>query len=95
VFSHLRRRLTLLYILAALVLISLLALATYQVVKRGPGEQRSRTANARLSNAMAGFPLPPTSLKRVLHGRSAAERWSRGSAVSARTRKAEEGEDPA
>jgi type II secretory pathway component PulJ len=33
VFSHLRPRLTLLYILAALALISLLTFATYQVVR--------------------------------------------------------------
>jgi hypothetical protein len=61
VFSHLRRRLTLLYILAALALISLLAFATYQVVKVEFQASNDLALRYRLAQQLQwqGFPLPP------------------------------------
>jgi signal transduction histidine kinase len=60
VFSHLRRRLTLLYILAALALISLLMLVTYQVVRLEFQASNDLALRYRLAQQLQwqGFPLP-------------------------------------
>ena len=60
-FSHLRLRLTLLYFLAALALITLLTLATYQVVRLEFQASNDLSLRYRLAQQLQwqGFPLPP------------------------------------
>ena len=100
-FSHLRPRLTFLYIIAALALISLLAFATYQVVKREFQASNDLALRYRLAQQLQwqGFPLP-ADLANV------GAEWQQrggvmvegGAAVSAPHEESEEeneGEDPA